>query len=85
MDDHVPMAITTDLRLRGVNVVTAQEDDAGQFEDSNCLTALRPCDGFLLRMTPIFSARPRAVADLDLCMKTSTPKEWINRVEYLPL
>ena len=31
MDVHVPWAITTELRLRGVNVVTAQEDGAGQF------------------------------------------------------
>jgi hypothetical protein len=31
MDVHVPWAMTTELRLRGVNVVTAQEDGAGQF------------------------------------------------------
>jgi predicted nuclease of predicted toxin-antitoxin system len=30
---HIPWAITTELRLRGVNVVTAQEDGAGQFKD----------------------------------------------------
>lgn len=33
MDVHIPWAITTELRLRGVNVVTAQEDGAGQFKD----------------------------------------------------
>ena len=33
MDVHVPWAITTELRLRGVNVVTAQEDGAGQSKD----------------------------------------------------
>ena len=33
MDVHVPWAMTTELRLRGVNVVTAQEDGAGQFKD----------------------------------------------------
>lgn len=33
MDVHVPWAITTELRLRGVNVLTAQEDGAGQFKD----------------------------------------------------
>ena len=33
MDVHIPWAITTELRLRGVNVVTAQEDGASQFKD----------------------------------------------------
>ena len=33
MDVHVPWAITTELRLRGVNVLTAQEDGARQFKD----------------------------------------------------
>ena len=37
MDVHIPWAITTELRLRGVNVVTAQEDGAGQLEDSTLL------------------------------------------------
>ena len=34
MDVHVPYAITTGLRLRRVDVVTAQEDDASQLDDS---------------------------------------------------
>jgi Domain of unknown function (DUF5615) len=34
MDVHVPYAITTELRLRGVDVLTAQEDRAGELEDS---------------------------------------------------
>ena len=33
MDVHVPRAITAELRLRGVNVMTAQEDGAGQCKD----------------------------------------------------
>ncbi len=37
MDVHVPFAITTELRLRAVDVLTAQEDGAGELEDSNLL------------------------------------------------
>ena len=33
MDVHVPWAMTIEWRLRGVHVVTAQEDGAGQFKD----------------------------------------------------
>lgn len=33
MDVHVPYAVTTGLRLRGVNVLTAQEDDATELDD----------------------------------------------------
>jgi predicted nuclease of predicted toxin-antitoxin system len=34
MDVHVPLAITVSLRLKGVSVVTAQEDGAEQLDDS---------------------------------------------------
>ncbi|MBI4287837.1 MAG: DUF5615 family PIN-like protein [Chloroflexi bacterium] len=37
MDAHVPRAITYTLRLRGVNVLTAQEDDAASLSDSELL------------------------------------------------
>ena len=37
MDVHVPFAITTELRLRAVDVLTAQEDGAGELEDSKLL------------------------------------------------
>lgn len=33
MDHHVPRAITTGLRLRGVDVITAYEDSAHQLDD----------------------------------------------------
>jgi Domain of unknown function (DUF5615) len=33
MDQHVPRAITSELRSRGVGVVTAHEDGASQLED----------------------------------------------------
>ena len=37
MDHHVPRAITTGLRLRGVDVVTAYEDGSGTLEDPELL------------------------------------------------
>jgi hypothetical protein len=37
MDVHVPFAITTELRLRAVDVLTAQEDGADELEDSKLL------------------------------------------------
>ena len=36
-DVHVPSAIADGLRLRGVDVVTAQEDGAAEFEDPRLL------------------------------------------------
>ncbi|CAN5610203.1 DUF5615 family PIN-like protein [soil metagenome] len=37
MDHHVPRAITNGLRLRGVDVLTAYEDDASELEDPDLL------------------------------------------------
>lgn len=37
MDVHAPLAITDALRRRGVDVLTAQEDEADQFEDPRLL------------------------------------------------
>jgi len=37
MDEHVPRAITNGLRLRGVDVITAWEDDRGGADDSALL------------------------------------------------
>ena len=37
MDVHVPRAVTTALRLRGVDVLTAQEDGTAQLEDDRLL------------------------------------------------
>jgi hypothetical protein len=37
MDHHVPKAITTALRLRGVDVLTAYEDGTDQFDDARLL------------------------------------------------
>lgn len=37
MDVHVRRAVTTGLRLRGVDVLTAQEDAAGELDDARLL------------------------------------------------
>lgn len=37
MDVHVPYAMTIELQLRSVDVLTAQEDGAAQMEDSKLL------------------------------------------------
>jgi len=37
MDVHVPFAVTTGLRLRGVDVLTAQQDGAGDLDDRRLL------------------------------------------------
>lgn len=37
MDVHVRRAVTSELRLRGVDILTAQEDGAGEFDDSRLL------------------------------------------------
>lgn len=41
MDAHVPFAITAGLRLRGVDVLTAQEDDAAGWTTKCCLIELQ--------------------------------------------
>jgi hypothetical protein len=38
MDHHIPRAITLGLRMRGIDVVTAYEDNAHEFEDPDLLT-----------------------------------------------
>lgn len=35
MDAHIPKAITVGLRVRGVDVITAQEDNADTFLTQN--------------------------------------------------
>ena len=42
-DQHVPRAITTELRLRGVDVLTAQEDGADTPRVATICIASRQC------------------------------------------
>jgi hypothetical protein len=41
MDAHIPRAITVGLRLRGIDVLTAQEDNAANLSDSELLERTR--------------------------------------------
>ena len=43
MDVHIRRSITEALRLRGVNVLTAQEDDATQLADPDLLDRAGEC------------------------------------------
>jgi hypothetical protein len=38
MDHHIPRAITAGLRMRGVDVLTAYEDNSHELEDPDLLT-----------------------------------------------
>jgi predicted nuclease of predicted toxin-antitoxin system len=46
-DVHVPKAITRELRKRGVDVLTSQEDGAGRLSDSDLLDRARSLDRVL--------------------------------------
>ncbi|CAN5714937.1 DUF5615 family PIN-like protein [soil metagenome] len=47
MDVHVRRAVTDGLRLRAVDVLTAQEDDAAEFEDDALLDRATELDRIL--------------------------------------
>jgi hypothetical protein len=48
MDVHVPRAITLGLRLRGVDVLTAQEDGSAQLDDASLLRRAMEMDRILV-------------------------------------
>jgi len=57
VDVHVPSAVTYALRLRDLDVLTAQEDGADQFSDAALLDALQTEHGYFFRRTMIYSAK----------------------------
>jgi len=74
MDQHVPKAITTALRLRGVDVLTAYEDGTDQLDDERVLQrahelkrALFTQDDDLLGRSRNLSPRGQAVFWGHLC------------------
>lgn len=78
-DQHVPRAITTGLRLREVDVITAYEDGANR----------RQRDGIPFAGV-VYAHQFRAsigacVDDLELIARAGEPKDLSNRVEFLPL
>jgi hypothetical protein len=56
MDHHVPRAITNGLRLRGVNVITAAEDGAGELGDPALLERATDLDRVLFTQDDDFLA-----------------------------
>lgn len=108
-DVHVRRAVVDGLRLRGVDVIRAQEDGADTLPDPALLdraTALQRVlftqDDDLLREAKerqqaglmfggvIYAHQlnvtiKECIEDLTLVALASTPEEWLNRVEYLPL
>ncbi len=56
MDVHVPWAITTQLRHRGVDVLTAIEDDSDELEDDQLLLRAAALDRVLFTQDIRFKA-----------------------------
>jgi Domain of unknown function (DUF5615) len=55
MDVHVPRAITHGLRLRAIDVLTAQEDDARRLSDSQVLDRATPLGRVLFSDTDLLT------------------------------
>ena len=47
MDQHVPRAITIGLRLRGIDVITAFEDGAGEMNDLELIAKVADPDDLI--------------------------------------
>jgi len=108
-DVHVPIAIADALRLRDVDVLTAQEDGAAELEDPLLLDRATELNRVLFTQDKGFlkeanRRQERAevffgivyahqlnvtigecVSDLEIFAKSTESREWIGRVEYLPL
>ncbi|HEY2589455.1 MAG TPA: DUF5615 family PIN-like protein [Tepidisphaeraceae bacterium] len=59
MDVHVPVAITEQLRRRGVDVLTAAEDGATELPDDELLARVRALDRLLFTQDIRFEALAR--------------------------
>lgn len=98
LDVHVPAAIAAQLRTRGVNVITAQEDAAMEFEDAALFTqdirfkalaenwqrAGRPFSGLIFGHQ-LHGTIGQYVRDLELIAKATDFTDWQSQVEQLPL
>ena len=74
MDVHVRRAVTAALRLRSIDVLTAQEDGSAELAD----------DVLLKRATELGRVLV-SQEDLDLIARATSQNEWWGRIEYLPL
>ena len=108
-DVHVPAAITDQLRRRGVDILTAQEDDTTKMDDSDLLARSTTLGRVLFTQDIRFKAlaedwqregKPftgllfghqlhgsigQYVRDLELIAQATDTKDWIGKVEKLPL
>jgi hypothetical protein len=57
MDVHVPRAVTTALRLRGIDVLTAQEDGSAELDDGPLLKRATELSHIWSRKTSIYCAK----------------------------
>jgi hypothetical protein len=91
MDVHVPRSVTMALRLRAIDVLTAQEDGAALLDDRRLLregvdrlNQSRSFSGIVyshqLRLTI-----GQIVQDLELIAEATSPEDWRDRIEYMPL
>jgi hypothetical protein len=109
MDVHVRRAISETLRVRGVDVLTAQADGAARLPDPQLLDRVLSFRRVLFTQDDDLLAEVarrqragetfagvvyahqlrvnvgRCIADLELIAKATDPKDWVNRMEYLPL
>lgn len=101
LDVHVPRALAEGLRLRRVDVLTAQEDGAHRLSDQElldraaatgraCSPEMRACWWRRRRASEKSARLPgssigQCIRDLELIALAADPPDLIDRVEYLPL
>jgi hypothetical protein len=73
MDVHTPRAITSGLRLRDVDVLTAQEDGTAGLLDPDLPDRAKAL------------GRPLFTFDLEILCKAAEPNDFTNQVVFLPL
>ena len=91
-DVHVPSAIADGLRLRGVDVLRAQEDGTPELNDpllldreANRRQREREHFAGIIFAHQLNVTIRDCVRDLEIVARVTGPDEWIGRVEYLPL
>lgn len=83
MDAHIPRAITTGLRLRSVDVLTAHEDGAALLSDAELMD--RATASGLIYAHPLQISIGQTIKDLELIAKAAELDDLRSRVEFLPL
>lgn len=83
IDVHVRRPVTTALRLRGVDVLTAQDDDLLQEATARQRRGV-PFAGVIYAHQQNITVR-RTIDDLELIAKACDLEQLENRVVFLPL